>query len=214
MRSKAPQWIAQHIAALLALCGVAGGGVYVADQHIEQAQRDEYVQAVAQDARTSLAVKIAMVMGRYYESSGRHIGRPYIDRAGRGQPLTVCNGVTGPAVEAGRWYTPAQCYALERRYYLHAEAEAARQLDHWPAYDPFTQAAFLDFIYNKGPGALAGSTMRRLANAGDLAGACRQNERWNKGTVDGVLRVLPGLQTRAEANAEICATWRIEEGQP
>lgn len=77
-----------------------------------------------------------------------------------------------------------------------------------------TRATFLDFIYNKGPGALAGSTMRRLANAGDLAGACHQNERWNKGTVDGVLRVLPGLQTRAEANAEICATWRIEEGLP
>lgn len=38
-----------------------------------------------------------------------------------------------------------------------------------------------------------------------MLGACRENERWNKGTVNGVLTVLPGLQRRGNANADLCA---------
>ena len=36
------------------------------------------------------------------------------------------------------------------------------------------------------------------------SGACRQNERWTRGTVGGVSTVLPGLVTRAGANADLC----------
>jgi len=66
------------------------------------------------------------------------------------------------------------------------------------------QAVFIDFIHNKGEAALAGSTLLRKANAGDVAGACRENLRWNRGTVHGVSVVLPGLQSRGNANGEIC----------
>ncbi|WP_370678445.1 glycoside hydrolase family protein [Comamonas sp. GB3 AK4-5] len=72
-----------------------------------------------------------------------------------------------------------------------------------------TQAVVLDFIHNKGAGALATSTLLRKLNAGDVAGACAEHPRWNKGTVKGVLQVLPGLQLRGDANGEIC-TWRVE----
>ena len=46
--------------------------------------------------------------------------------------------------------------------------------------------------------------MRRMFLAGDIVGACRQNERWTRGTVGGASTVLPGLVTRAGANADLC----------
>jgi len=206
--SRIPPQLAQKLAALVLLAGL-GGGTYVAQQATETAQRNEYVQAVASDSGTSPAVKIAMVMGSEYESSGRHIGTPYIDRAGRGQPLTVCNGVTGPEVDASRYYNPADCYQLERARYIQAERDAARLLRHWATYDPFAQATFIDFTWNKGPQALEASTMRAKANRGDLVGACRENPKWNRGTVRGVSTVLPGLQLRGDSNDEICREWSL-----
>lgn len=187
----------------------AGGGGYMASQYSNSeaqaiAEKNQYIQAVASDPSTSEAVKIAMVMGSYYESSYRHIGAPYVDKLGKGQPLTVCNGITGRAVVAGRYYTPADCYALERNRYLAAERTAMGLFRLWTTYTPLQQAVFIDFIHNKGEGALYTSTLLRKANAGDVVGACRENPRWNRGTVNGVSVVLPGLQARGDANGEIC----------
>jgi len=209
MESKVPPWLVSRLAALVLTAGLAGGGVFMAGHVTDAALRDQYVQAVASDTATSPAVKIAMVMGSYYESSGKHIGTPYVDKLGKGQPLTVCNGITGAGVVAGRYYAPADCYQLELGRYVLAERAASAQLTYWRDYDPFAQAVFIDFVHNKGSDALAASTMRRKANAGDLEGACRENPRWNKGTVNGVSTVLPGLQLRADSNTEICATWRL-----
>ena len=203
------KWIVGRLLALAMLTG--GGGAFyaqhqgeVARAEVQAAAADPYVQAVARDASTSDAVKIAMLMGHLYESSGKHVGTPYIDTLGRGQPLTVCNGITGAGVIAGKWYTPADCYELEKGRYLQAERAAKRLLAYWASYDAITQATFLDFIHNKGEGALAASTMLRKANAGDVQGACRENPKWNKGTVKGVLTVLPGLKDRADTNAGFC----------
>ena len=203
------KWIVGRLLALAMLTG--GGGAFyvqhqgeVAQAEVQAAAADPYVQAVARDAGTSDAVKIAMLMGHLYESSGKHVGTPYIDKLGRGQPLTVCNGITGAGVVAGKWYTPADCYELEKGRYLQAERAAKRLFAYWASYDAITQATFLDFIHNKGEGALAASTMLRKANAGDVQGACRENPKWNKGTVKGVLTVLPGLKDRADTNAGFC----------
>lgn len=203
------KWIVGRLLALAMLTG--GGGAFyaqhqgeVARAEVQAAAADPYVQAVARDASTSDAVKIAMLMGHLYESSGKHVGTPYTDTLGRGQPLTVCNGITGAGVIAGKWYTPADCYELEKGRYLQAERAAKRLLAYWASYDAITQATFLDFIHNKGEGALAASTMLRKANAGDVQGACRENPKWNKGTVKGVLTVLPGLKDRADTNAGLC----------
>ena len=205
--SKIPDALRNGLMALAIL--TAGAGGYVAadrDKAAAQvmAERNQYIQAAAADPGTSQAVKIAMVMGSYYESSYRHIGTPYIDKLGKGQPLTVCNGITGRAVVAGRYYTPADCYALERSRYLAAERTAIGMFRLWTTYTPLQQAVFIDFIHNKGEGALYTSTLLRKANAGDVIGACRENPRWNRGTVNGVSVVLPGLQARGDANAEIC----------
>lgn len=183
-----------------------GGGAYIATEVKRDMLNTEYLAAVAADLDTSEAVKIAMVMANYYESSNRHIGKPYIDKNGKGRPLTVCNGITGAVatINPSHFYTPAECYAMEKRLYIGYEQTAPRMLNHWSSYGPYQQATFLDFIHHKGPGALSGSTMRRLANSGDIVGACNQNPRWNKGTVNGVLTVLPGMDTRGKSNAELC----------
>lgn len=207
--SRVPAWLGARLVAVCLLAGLGGGGAILATRATDEALRDQFVQAVAADETTSPAVKIAMVMGSYYESSGKHIGTPYVDKLGKGRPLTVCNGITGPGVVAGKWYTPGECYQLELGRYLQAEREAGRLLVYWVAYDPFVQGTFIDFVHNKGSDALATSTMRRKANAGDLEGACRENPRWNKGTVNGVATVLPGLQLRGNANDEICREWRL-----
>jgi lysozyme len=203
------KWIVGRLLALAMLTG--GSGAFyaqhqgeVARAEVQAAVADPYVQAVARDAGTSDAVKIAMLMGHLYESSGKHVGTPYIDKLGRGEPLTVCNGITGAGVVAGKWYTPADCYELEKGRYLQAERAAKRLFAYWASYDAITQATFLDFIHNKGEGALAASTMLRKANVGDVQGACRENPKWNKGTVKGVLTVLPGLKDRADTNAGFC----------
>ncbi|MGE8495364.1 glycoside hydrolase family protein [Comamonas sp.] len=205
--SRIPNALRTGLMALAVL--TAGGGGYVALERDkaaaqEMAEHNQYIQAVAADPGTSEAVKIAMVMGSYYESSYRHIGTPYVDKLGKGQPLTVCNGITGRAVVAGRYYTPADCYALERSRYLVAERTAMGMFRLWSTYTPLQQAVFIDFIYNKGEGALYTSTLLRKANAGDVVGACRENPRWNRGTVNGLSVVLPGLQARGDANGEIC----------
>lgn len=205
--SKVPKALAGSLAALVMLA--AGVSIQNAEPTPE-ALRNEYIQAVAADQTTSMAVKIAMVMGSQYESSGKHIGKPYVDKLGRGQPLTVCNGVTGPEVVAGRYYTPADCFRIEKRRYLLAEAAAVRMLTYWQTYDDFARATFIDFIWNKGEGNFETSTMRVLANRGQLEPACRQNPRWNKGTKNGVLQVLPGLQIRGDSNEEICSSWRLQ----
>ena len=153
------------------------------------------------------AVVLAMELGSYYESSGRHIGTPYIDRLGKGQPLTVCKGVTGKGVEAGRTYTPEDCKRLELPRYTEAERQARRALRHWGDYNPWGRASIIDMIYNLGAPALQGSTLQRLANAGDLAGACQQMPRWVRGTVGGKSVVLPGLVDRRATTRELCAEW-------
>lgn len=187
---------------------IALGGGYAAYTHIDGETtallRNQYVQAVAVDKGTSEAVKVAMVMGAFYESSYKHIGTPYVDRLGKGQPLTVCNGITGASVVPGRYYTPGDCYRLERAKYVSNEAHLKGSLPKWPSYTVLQQATVLDFTHNKGTAAFDSSTMRRKLLAGDVAGACRENVRWNKGTVNGVSTVLPGLKVRADANAEIC----------
>ena len=207
MADRVPQALRGMLVAMLTAIG-AGGSAYLGEQDraLAHAQLTEYLQTVAADTSTSDAIKLAMVLGSYYESSFRHIGTPYLDKLGKGQPLTVCNGITGNGVVAGRYYTPADCYRLEVGRYK--EAEAYLQRTAAPAYSAanvLQQATFLDFIHNKGIGAFAGSTMRRKLIAGDTVGACRENERWNRGTVKGVSVVLPGLKIRADANSDLCA---------
>jgi len=60
-------------------------------------------------------------------------------------------------------------------------------------------AALTDFCLNLGPTRLAGTTLRRKYNAGDIAGAKRELKKW----VRGGGRVLPGLVLRRAAEAAL-----------
>lgn len=178
----------KRLLAVAASLAVAGSGAYVAN-------------------RPSDAVVLAMEMGAHFESSGRHIGTPYVDRLGKELPLTVCNGITGAEVVAGRYYSPTDCKRLELPRYREAEQLAARRLQHWASYNPWVRASFIDMVFNLGPSALDGTTIQRLANAGDLAGACQQMPRWVYGTVNGQRARLPGLVDRRDTTRELCAEW-------
>ena len=153
------------------------------------------------------AVVLAMELGSYYESSGRHIGTPYIDRLGKGQPLTVCNGVTGKGVVAGRTYTPDDCKRLELPRYIDAERQARSALQHWRTYNVWVRASFIDVAYNVPSALTTPTTLLALANAGDLTGACMQMPRWVYGTVRGRKQQLPGLVDRRASTRELCAEW-------
>lgn len=152
-------------------------------------------------------VQLAMELGAHFESSGRHIGTPYRDMLGKGQPWTVCNGVTGAEVVPGKTYTPEECKQLEYPKYQKAEKAAVRQFHYWDDYNVWVRASIIDMLYNLGPGALTGKTILAKANAGDLAGACEQMPHWVSGTVNGAKTRLPGLVTRRDTTRELCADW-------
>ena len=98
MSGRIPKPLQAALAAMIASMG-AGGGVYLAEQERTSQLQTQYLHTVAADTSTSDAIKLAMVLGSYYESSFRHIGTPYVDRLGKGQPLTVCNGITGTLMQ-------------------------------------------------------------------------------------------------------------------
>jgi lysozyme len=109
--------------------------------------------------------------------------RGYVDPVGI---VTACMGHTRTAV-LGRRYTPAECQALlVQDLVMHAKDLAC--ITH--PLQPWERAALLSFAFNVGPGK-AGvkdglctlrsgrpSTIRRLANAGDMAGACASISGW------------------------------------
>ncbi len=73
-----------------------------------------------------------------------------------------------------------------------------------PPLTPCQRAALIDFTYNLGEEALAGSTLARLFNAGQAQAGCGQLSRWGKARVQGELVTLRGLVDRRGAELEVC----------
>ena len=120
---------------------------------------------------------------------------PYRDVVG---VPTVCYGHTGPDVVMGKRYTEKQCTDL-----LNADLQSvARQID--PAIDadiPDTmRGALYSFAYNVGVSAFKSSTLLRLINKGDSAGACDQLRRWKYAGG----KEWKGLVNRREIEREVC----------
>ena len=61
--------------------------------------------------------------------------------------------------------------------------------------------ALVSWVYNLGPANLKVSTLLKKLNAGDYEDVPNQIKRWNKATVNGERKVLPGLTRRREAEA-------------
>lgn len=111
---------------------------------------------------------------------------------------TVCSGITGPAVIPGKTYTRQECRDLlngELRAHARGLAGCLTVVAPQP-----TMAAWISWTYNVGVGAACGSTLVRLANAGQFEAACRQLPRWN---VAGG-RVVQGLVNRRAAELAWC----------
>lgn len=209
--SKVPAALRDKLLATIASLSIlAGGGAYFLVEeghevdpftHIVQPHVSESVD------KLSPAVLLAMDIGAHYESSGRHIGTPYVDAVGKGRPLTVCNGITGKGVIAGKYYTVDDCKRLEAPRYIQAEMQASSHLRLWSTYNALVRASFIDMYFNLGPRNLELSTMVDRANSGDLQGACMQQLRWVSGTVNGKLTRLNGLVNRRNTTSELCAEW-------
>jgi lysozyme len=110
---------------------------------------------------------------------------------------TIGYGHTGPDVRLGMTITEAQAEQL-----LAADlAEAAAVVDKYVRV-PLPEnprGALSSFVFNLGAGAFASSTLLRLLNLGDTAGAAEQFGRWTKAKVNGVAVDLPGLVARRAA---------------
>jgi lysozyme len=68
--------------------------------------------------------------------------------------------------------------------------------------NPNQTAALADFVYNEGFGAFRSSTLLKLLNQGDIAGASEQFQRWDLAGGE----VLPGLVRRRAAERALFET--------
>jgi len=110
--------------------------------------------------------------------------------------LTIGYGHTGPEVLPGLQITQADAEAL-----LAADIGFAASCVNTAVTVPLTQPEFdalTDFVFNVGCKAFCGSTMRRLLNEGDYAGAAGQFTAWDH--AGGV--VVAGLLRRRQAETQ------------
>ena len=133
---------------------------------------------------------------KYFESCSLSA---YPDPATGGAPWTIGWGHTGPEVVKGLVWTQAKADAQ-----LLADL-AARELTVSCAVtggvDQGQFDALVDFVYNLGAGNFEGSTLLKLVNAGDMAGAAAQFSRWNRAAG----KPMRGLTRRRAAEAALFA---------
>jgi len=113
-----------------------------------------------------------------------------------GRPHTIGWGSTGPDIRLGMTWTQKQAderFAAD----LGSFEKAVSNLAPKTTQNQFD--ALVSFAYNVGTQALRTSTLLRMHNAGDYAGAKAQFARWNKN--DG--KVMPGLTRRRAAEAQL-----------
>lgn len=112
---------------------------------------------------------------------------------------TVCYGETR-GVQLGDRHTAEECRAMLGDALVEFEQDMRACLDAPDKIPDGPYTAFLSLSYNIGARAFCRSTLVRLANAGDLRGACDQLPRWNRAGG----RVLKGLVNRRAEEREIC----------
>lgn len=124
--------------------------------------------------------------------------KAYPDPATGGEPWTIGIGHTG-GVRPGDVITEARAEQLLRQDVGRFERAVARlcPITTQPQFD-----ALVSFAFNVGEGNLESSTLRKLHNAGDYAGAAGQFERWNRAAG----KIMTGLTRRRAAEAQLYRT--------
>ncbi len=123
----------------------------------------------------------------------RHI--PYLDVGG---VLTVCDGYTGDDIIPSKTYTDAECDALTAKDVLKSQEAVDEHLE--IEVSDKTKSAFISFTYNVGISAFKHSTLLKLANEGNIRGACEQLSRW----VFVKKEVIKGLVNRRRSERSMC----------
>jgi lysozyme len=111
--------------------------------------------------------------------------------------LTIGVGHTGPEIVAGLVWTEEQAKTAFQADLRRAE-KAVSDLVRVPTSD-LQHAVLVSFVFNLGRNALAGSTLLRLLNAGNYAGAGNELARW----VHVGAQVIAGLVRRRAAEREM-----------
>lgn len=121
-----------------------------------------------------------------------------------GDVPTIGYGTTvypdGTRVQLGDTTTRQEAVA-----YMRHDLDAFEKGVKWCVKVPLKQTeygAYISLTYNIGVGAFCGSTLVRLLNAGDYAGACAQISRWNRAGG----RVVQGLVNRRAKERAMCET--------
>jgi GH24 family phage-related lysozyme (muramidase) len=143
------------------------------------------------------AFLIAVVLAAVTAFGGHFEGRRLVAYQDVANVWSLCDGHT-KGVKPGDTATTEQCDAWLREEMGDALATVQRCIR-----TPLSLGqlvAFTDATYNLGPAVVCGSTLQRLANAGDLPGACNQLPRWNKAGG----KVVAGLTQRREMERRIC----------
>lgn len=118
---------------------------------------------------------------------------------------TIGYGHTGPDVKPGQRVSAAQAEALLARDVARFAADVERLLTAPACDNQF--GAMVSLAFNIGSGNFARSSVLRLHNAGNEAGAAAAFALWNKATgSDGVKRELKGLTRRRAAEAALYLT--------
>src|SRR5271166_2338336 len=110
--------------------------------------------------------------------------------------LTIGWGHTGPEVVEGLVWTQNQADTQLVMDLQHAVNTVNRLVT-----APLSQGEFdalVDFVFNVGSGNFAGSTLLRLLNAGDVAGAAEEFAKWDHASG----QVVAGLLRRREAEVQ------------
>lgn len=106
----------------------------------------------------------------------------------------VTDGVTADDVRNKRTITREESQAMFAMALAPREAAVERLCTVKPNQNQFD--ALVSLVYNIGEGAFAKSTVLRLHNQGDFAGAAKAFLMWNKAKVGSVLQPVKGLTNR------------------
>jgi lysozyme len=126
-----------------------------------------------------------------------HEGLELVAYKDGGGVWTIGYGHTGAEVKVGMLITLAQAEELLTRDLRSSEGHINTSVT-----VPLTQNQFdalVSFVFNVGGGAFESSTLLKLLNAGNYAGAADQLLRWNKD--EG--KIVQGLSNRREAERKL-----------